>query len=532
MSKEKRAVELDITSDVYVTQDGAAYNSPSEAIEDALDNCLNGMDENLVTPENPRKIQVIFHTLTKDGGIPTAIDIIDNGIGMTEETVLKSLFLTNIDNAGSHGKGGTSTWGMGYKAFTHYLGTPGEVCTRTIEQAENNLPGTIAKVTYEKGSKPTAEIGPISAELFSYECGEVFENGHGTKITIRNIKSHKWSSSWWTPQGQTYHKSWSKRYNRLIDSGKLEVVLIHKTPNKVFQKPLDASQKVLDNNPSIDVENQDTAYLGCSRNSWNLRDKELKIKGYNDKFSMNMGKHLSGIQAKPWKSVGSIPLISGTVAKSANPTIYLYQNDVLVATILFKENERTGGLAHLNGLFVEVSVPSEVRIPTNLQKSSVDSSFKEVIKTAVKKIAEDIWKPINVSEAEYHRIFQEMTFNEFVGEGIRNKFFDGKSIDSLKNGLLVHEHQQGSMKPDFKFKDDTKEVKRVIEFKDEICNSEVSHQLAAYHMEYPTAIEIVLIAPGFKETLTQTLNNWSKTSNVKFSYYSFAELGIKEITSI
>ena len=133
MQKTKRAVELDILSDVYVTQDGAAYNSPSEAIEDALDNCLIGFDSNLVTKENPRKIQITFYTQTKDSGIPNAIDIIDNGIGMDEETILNSLYLTNIKNAGTHGKGGTSTWGMGYKAFTNYLGIPGEIFTRTIE---------------------------------------------------------------------------------------------------------------------------------------------------------------------------------------------------------------------------------------------------------------------------------------------------------------------------------------------------------------------------------------------------------------
>jgi hypothetical protein len=527
-----RAVELDITSDVYVTQDGAAYNSPSEAIEDALDNCLNGMDETLVTSETPRKIQIVFHTPTKGGGIPTTIDIIDNGIGMSEGVVLNSLFLTNIDNAGSHGEGGTSTWGMGYKAFTNYLGKPGEVCTRTVEQAKLGLDGTRAKVFYEKGKKPYADVTPLSSDLFLHECSEIAENGHGTKITIRDIKTSKWSNSWWNPQGQTYSKSWAKRYNRLLQNGKLEIELIQKTPGKIFRKTLEPSQKVLDSNPHTDVEHQDTNYISCSRNSWNIKGDGLEIEGYNENFPTNIGKHLSKIQSKPWNSIGSISLISHSVAKSANPTVYLYQNDVLVATIPFKDNERTGGLAHLNGLFVEVDVPSGIRIPTNLQKSSVDSSFKEAVLTAVKRRAEELWKPINVSEAEYHRIFHEMTLNIFQGKGIRDGFFDGKSVDELKGGLLVHEHQQGSMKPDFKFYDDNKVVKRVIEFKDEQCNAEVAHQLAAYKLEYETAEEVILIAPGFKETLTQTLNKWSKTSGVKFSYYSFADLGIKEISSL
>lgn len=531
-NSNETVVELDITSDVYITQDGAAYNSPSEAIEDALDNCLNGMDETLVTSENPRKIQIVFHTLMKDGGIPNAIDIIDNGIGMSQDIVLNSLFLTNIDNAGSHGEGGTSTWGMGYKAFCNYLGKPGEVCTRTVEQAELGLDGTRATIFYEKGEKPRAQVTPLSPKSFFHECSEIAENGHGTKITICDIKHLKWSNSWWNPQGQTYYKSWAKRYNRLLENGKLEIELILKTPGKIFRKTLEPSQKVLDSNPHADVEYQDTNYISCSRNSWNIKGDRLEIEGYNENFHVNIGKHLSAMQTKACKSIGSILLISRSVAKSANPTVYLYQNHVLVATIPFKDNERSGGLAHLNGLFVEVDVPSGIRIPTNLQKSSVDSSFKEVVLKAVKKRAEEIWKPINVSEAEYHRIFLEMTLNIFQGKGIRDGFFDGKSVDELKDELLVHEHQQGSMKPDFKFYDDNKVVKRVIEFKDEQCNVEVAHQLAAYKLEYDTAEEVILIAPGFKETLTQTLNKWSKTSGVKFSYYTFAELGIKEISSL
>lgn len=532
MTDFKNAVELDITSDVYITQDGAAYNSPSEAIEDGVDNCLNGMDEDIVSIDSPRKIQIIFHTHLKDGGIPHSIDIIDNGIGMNQDTVLNSLFLTNIKNAGKNGKGGTSTWGMGYKAFSNYLGKPGAVYTRTIEQAKNNLPGTQAKVSYDLGLKPSAEYDDLSKELFFHECGEICENGHGTKITIRDIKVSKWSNSWWNPSGQTYWKSWSKRYNKLLAEGLLEIELIQKTPTKILRKTLEPAIKVLDSNPHIDVDGQDDDYTNCSRNSWNQKNKEVDIEGYKKPFSMNMGKHLSAIQVKSWKSIGSVNLISHSVAKSANPTIYLYQNDVLVATIPFKDSERSGGLSHLNGLFVEIMVPNDIRIPTNLQKTTVDSTFKERIQKAVKKKAEEIWTPVDVSEAVYHKIFHDMTLNLFQGKGIRDTFFDGKSVDDLKGGLLVHEHQQGSMRPDFKFyEDDKSTVKRVIEFKDELCNAEVTHQLAAYKLEHPTAIEVILIAPGFNETVTQTLNRWSKTSGVKFSYYSFSDLGIKEVVS-
>ena len=532
MQKTKRAVELDILSDVYVTQDGAAYNSPSEAIEDAMDNCLKGFEPDLVTKETPRKIQIIFYTIFKESSIPHAIDIIDNSIGMNEDVILNSLFLTNIENTKKHGKGGTSTWGMGYKSLCHYLGEPGEVYTRTIEQAKNDLPGTLAKVTYQKGSKPIAEIESLSAELFSHELSHICENGHGTKISIRNIKPEKWTNSWWNPQGQTYSKSWSKRYNRQLSNGTLEIELILKTPEKIYKKTLEPSHKVLDSNPQVDVDGQDTNYLSCSRNSWNVRGEDLQVHGYTQPFSVNIGKHLSPIQVKAWKTIGNIPLISHTATSSANPTVYLYQNDVLIATLPYKESDRSGGLNHLNGLFVEVDIPTDVRIPTNLQKTTVDSSFRELIQTEVKKRAEELWKPVDVSEAEYHKIFHEMVLNQFLGKGIRDTFLDGKSIDELKGGKFVHEHQQGAMKPDFKFLDDDNKIKRVIEMKDEVCNAEVAHQLAAYKLEHPEAIEVILIAPGFKETLTQTLNKWSGTSGTKFSYYSFNQLGIKEISSL
>lgn len=532
MQKVKRAVELDILSDVYVTQDGAAYNSPSEAIEDALDNCLIGFDSSLVTKENPRKIQIIFYTPTRDGGIPNSIEIIDNGVGMTEEIILNSLFLTNINNAGTHGTGGTSTWGMGWKALSNYLGVPGEVFTRTVEQALNELSGTLAKVTYEKGSKPLAEISELSPELFSHETNHISKNGHGTKITIREIKAKKWTNSWWNPQGQTYSKSWAKRYNRQLLEGTLEIELVLKTTDKVLRKTLEPAHKILDSNPQVDVDGQDTNYILCSRNSWNVRNEDLKIEGYKEPFSVSIGKHLSSIQTKSWKTIGSISLIAPSVTSSANPTIYLYQNNVLVATLPYKESERTGGLAHLNGLFVEVDVPKNVRIPTNLQKTTVDSAFKEKVQSVVKTRAEQIWTPIHISEAAYHKIFHEMVLHNIQGKGIRDAFLDGKSVDELLAGKFIHEHQQGSMKPDFKFLDDDGKVKRVIEMKDEVCDAAVGGQLAAYKLEHPEAIEVILIAPGFKETLTQTLNKWSNTSGAKFSYYSFNELGIKEISSL
>lgn len=530
---KKRAVELDILSDVYKTQDGAAYNTPSHAIEDAVDNCLNGMNPELVSSDNPRKIQIIFHTQHKDGGIPHSMDIIDNGIGMNEETVLTSLFLTNIDNAGSNGPGGTSTWGMGYKAFTNYLGEPGDVFTRTIEQAEDGLVGTQAKVTYQKGEKPLAEVGELSEQLFNHELGEVATNGHGTKIGIRKIKGSKWPGSWWNPAGQTYSKSWSKRYSKLLKDGKLEIEVIQKTPTKVLRKTIEPSIYVLDNNPGLEVDKQDTDYLNCSRNGFNVNNEELTIEGFETPFNVNIGKHLSAMQKKSWDSIGKVPLIANSATKSANPTVYLYQNDILVATIPYKDSERTGGLNHLNGLFAEVFVPSNVRIPTNLQKTTVDMWFKDVVTKAVRQRAEEIWEPTDITEAAYHRMFQDLVKHPMKGLGIRTTIFDGYSVNDLFDGMLVHETQVGSLKPDFTYYlEDKVTPKKVLEFKDEVCNAEVSHQLAAYKLQHPTAEEIILVAPGFKETLTQTLNRWSKTSGTKFTYYSFADLGMTEITGL
>ena len=61
----------------------------------------------------------------------------------------------------------------------------------------------------------------------------------------------------------------------------------------------------------------------------------------------------------------------------------------------YKDSERTGGLNHLNGLFV-IFMPSDVRIPTNLQKTFVDVWFKDVVTKTLDEV-EEIWEPTDVT---------------------------------------------------------------------------------------------------------------------------------------
>ena len=121
-------------------------------------------------------------------------------------------------------------------------------------------------------------------------------NGHGTKIGIRKIKGSMVECSG-IRTGQTYSKSWSKRYSKLLKDGKLEIEVI-KTPTKVLRKTIEPSIYVLDNNPGLEVDKQDTDYLNCSRNGFNVNNEELTIEGFETPFNVNIGKHLSVVVKK------------------------------------------------------------------------------------------------------------------------------------------------------------------------------------------------------------------------------------------
>jgi hypothetical protein len=529
--------ELTITSDVYITQDGAAYGSPSDAIKDATDNCLIGSTHPELPADHIRKVKIVFHCTASDS-IPTQIDIIDNGIGMDVDTILNSLFITNKNNTTKQDNisGGTSRWGMGYKAFTHYLGKPGIVISRTIEQAKNGLPGTIASVMYVNGKSPETKYAECSEDRFLAErnCGLLEK--HGTKITITDIKKEKWPKSWWKPKGQTFHKDWECRYHRLLSKGNLQIELILKEPNTPPKtRILEPAEFILDNNPAAIVDYKKTGYLKCSRNSWNVIEN-LKIDGYDTEFPIKIGKHLAPMQKQAWDVLGSINLLAGSSTKAQNPTIRYYESDILISVVTFKGSDRDAGLSHLNGLYVEVDVPENVNVPTNVVKNKLDTAFTNLTQQLIQTRAEQIWKPAKINEAAYHKQFEEILYHDMKGAGIRSKMFDSIDVEELKK-LIKHEDQSSSFRPDWKqYSDSSKtSVRRIIEMKDDIADNSITSQVAGYVLDNPEAIEVIIIAPGFNQSVKQIFHTWNdKASNrtevtTKFTTYTFDEIGMHQL---
>jgi hypothetical protein len=529
--------ELTITSDVYITQDGAAYGSPSDAIKDGADNCLIGTSHPELPDDHIRKVKIVFHCTSSDS-IPTQIDIIDNGIGMDIDTILKSLFVTNKNNKSKNANilGGTSRWGMGYKALTNYLGTPGVVVSRTIEQAKKGLPGVIASVVYEDGKPPKTKHAVCSEERFLAErnCGLL--EGHGTKITITDIKKEKWPKSWWKPKGQTFHRDWECRYHRLLSQGKLQIELILKEPNTPAKtRILEAAEYILDNNPAAIVDYKKGGYIKSSRNEWNVIET-IKIDGYTTEFPIKIGKHLAPMQKAAWEDLGSRNLLAGSSTKSQNPTIRYYESDILISTVTFKGSDRDAGLSHLNGLYVEIDVPADVKVPTNVVKNKLDTAFTGLCQQLVQIRAEQIWKPSKINEAAYHKQFEDLLYHNMKGAGIRSTMFDSIPSEELKT-IIKHEDQSSSFKPDWKqFTDSSKtHVRRIVEMKDEIADTSVTSQVAAYLLDNPEAIEIIVIAPGFSQQVKQIFHTWndkaSKRTEItaKFTTYTFDEIGMHQL---
>lgn len=529
--------ELTITSDVYITQDGAAYGSPSDAIKDATDNCQIGSEHPELPDDHIRKVKIVFHCTASDT-IPTQIDIIDNGIGMDIDTILNSLFITNKNNTSKQDNisGGTSRWGMGYKAFTHYLGTPGIVVSRTIEQAKNGLPGTIASVTYTNGESPKTKYAECSEERFLAErnCGLLEK--HGTKITITDIKKSKWPKSWWKPKGQTFHKDWECRYHRLLSKGNLQIELILKEPNTPPKtRVLEAAEFILDNNPAAIVDYKTDGYIKCSRNEWNIVET-LKIDGYDTEFPIKIGKHLAPMQKDAWDDLGSRNLLAGSSTKAQNPTIKYYESDILISTVTFKGSDRDAGLSHLNGLYVEIDVPKNISVPTNVVKNKLDTAFTSTCQQLVQTRAEKIWKPSTINEAAYHKQFEDILYHDMRGAGIRSKMFDSVEPDTLRL-MISHEHQSSSFRPDWKqFTDNSKTlVRRIIEMKDEVADNSVTSQVAGYLLDNPEAIEVIVIAPGFNQSVKQIFHTWNDNAlkrnelTAKFTTYTFDEIGLHQL---
>jgi hypothetical protein len=514
--------KLNITSDVYTAMDGAAYGEPYKALEDGFDNCLNGINDNRISTDEPRQIIADFYC--GDSSTPDNIRITDNGIGMDEDTIENKLFVTQkVSALEKAAKGGTGRWGYGFKQLTHYLGTPGDVITR--EAGLDDEFGIRALATYEDGKQPMMSIDrQISKERFEQEC-HGFE--HGTRIDINNIKKEKWTSSWWNPKGNTWFKSTQSRYNRLLRDKLIQIVFNKHTGKGIESKVLAPAEFILDN--GCDDADAKIDYQNCSRNNWTIKGKEMEVEKLGLSVDVNIGKHLSAMWKDEWNTIGDVQLIAGSATKSANPTIYFYQNNVLLDTFKFKGSDRDGGLSHLNNLFTEVNVPSDVIVPTNTTKSGIDDAWKKEVAAEVKKLAETKWLPQNVNEELWHKAFEKKVLHPMDGAGIRQYMFDGVSVDDLKEDLY-HEFPKGASRPDFKWENG--ELKAIIEFKDEKATDDAVKQMAKYVMSTEFEADYYyLVAPSFNDSVKNEFKSWNKSFGekfgCKFKTISFDEIALK-----
>ena len=515
----KRRRKLKITSDVYTAMDGVGYRSPFEALLDAMDNCLNGIDDSRISPDTPRKIIVDFYC--GDSSIPDNIRMSDNGIGMIEDTIATKLFVTRkVSALEKAAQGGTGRWGLGYKQFENYLGTPGDVVSRSVELTDEET-GVRGKVTYTDGLQPSAEFMNMSKERFMQEV-HGFE--HGTRIDFDNIKKEKWTSSWWKPKGLTWYKMAQIKYNRLLESGKLKIVFNRHTGKGTDTKILSAAEFVLDNGLVDDTAYTD--YANSTRNSWEFKGVDLDVDKLDISLNMNMGKHLGAIWKKEWNTLGSLDLIAGSASKAANPAIYFYQNDIQLGSFKFKGSDRDGGLSHLNNLFVEIDIPNDIVVPTNNTKTDIDDAWKKEVSKVVRDKAEEKWIPQDVNELEYHLAFQKKVLNPMDGMGIRAHMFESVSVDELKESLY-HEFAKGSSRPDFKWEDD--KLRAIIEFKDEPADDNAIKQMAKYVMGTQFKADYYyLVAPSFNDTVKNEFKNWNRDyPETKFVMISFDEIGLK-----
>jgi hypothetical protein len=521
VKKEKeRRKKLQITSDVYTAMDGAPYETPYKALEDLMDNCLTGLNDNRLSSDNPRRIILDFYC--GDSSVPDNIRCSDNGIGMDEDIINNKLYVTQKVSALEKAlKGGTGRWGLGYKQFTNYLGEAGDVVSREVGLSEDAL-GIRSRVVYEDGELPAVTSTDISKERFMQEVNG-FE--HGTRIDIDNIKKEKWTSSWWSPKGLTWYKSTQIRYNRLLREGKLVIVFKKHTGKGVDTKVLSPGEFVLDNG-SVD-DTAFTDYHNCTRNSWEFKGVDLDIDKLDISVNMNMGKHLGAIWKKEWNTLGSLDLIAGSASKASNPGIYFYQNDILLATYKYKGSDRDGGLSHLNNLFVEIDIPNDIVVPTNSTKSDIDDAWKKEVAKQVKIEAEKKWIPQDVNELAYHQAFQKKVLNRMDGMGIRHEMFEGVSETELKE-TLYHEFAKGSSRPDFKWEDGDK-LRAIIEFKDEQANDSAVKQMAKYVMDTKFEADYYyLVAPSFNDSVKNTFKSWNKDyPQTKFLMISFDEIALK-----
>ena len=526
---------LIITSDVYKSFKGAGYGAAYNALEDAVDNCFIGLDDPRLPEDHVREVVIEFFA-PNGNTMPDTIKIYDNGIGMSKDTVSTKLYVTTaVDAKTKIVNGGTSRWGLGYNQFTNYLGEPGRVVTSEVG-LEN---GFESSVVYNDGEVPKMEVLDLSDKQVELELSPV-NSTHGTMVEITNVNTSKFVKEWWNPSKNTWYRSMQNRYNRLLKSGKVKITWkLHKS-NKTLERILEPGEFFL-NNRDVQDDSWKTpgvSYENTQNNTWNIITKwgytdyldDDKIVPTNTQFDVKIGRHLSAIETEIVSNLGNRNLLTKNYAPSAVPTYYVYQNDILLGTIKLKASERDGGLAHLNGLFVEIDVPKDYIIPTNTTKNGFDTAFVDELKRQMKPWIETHkgFEPADVKETQWHDAFDEqMRVEGVVGDALR-KLVYGKdiSVEDIESNQS-HEKQIVSSKPDFTYEDD--DFISLVEIKDEIASTDVVSQVARYYMNRGGKVDrIVVVARGFKDNVKNEFGDWNKNFNTEFICIDFSQLMIDE----
>ena len=524
----KKTQELVITSDVYKSFKGAGYGAAFNALEDALDNSLIGLDDPRLPDDHIRNIVVEFFN-PNDTLSPDTIKIYDNGIGMSKVTVGNKLYVTTAVSATAKIKnGGTSRWGLGYNQFTHYLGEPGRVITSEIGEDKPFE----SQCVYEDGKAPSMESVDLPIDHFKHEMTPLGDVNYGTMIEITNVDGSKFVKEWWSPSKNTWYKSIQNRYNRLLSSGKITITFKLHTGAKTKTKVLVGGEKFLDNKGSSDKswEKPGGQYEKSTNNQFDVLGETINYEGVN--IPIKFGKHLSAIQRKVWISLGTRHLLCGSPARSAIPTIYVYQNNILLGSIKYKASERTGGIAHLNGLFVELDLPKDYIVPTNTTKNGFDKAWQDYLKPIIQEYVENHengYPTADIRESQWHDAFEAVMYEEGPIADAKRKHVFGKdiSVEDMKDNLS-HEKAHISSKPDFTYEDE--EYTSLVEIKDEIADTSVVSQVARYYMNRGGEVKrVVVLARGFADSVNNEFKSWNKKfPKTEFVTINFSELDIDE----
>lgn len=517
--------KLTITSDIIRTLKNAPYKEPSKAIRELVDNCLIG----LKLKKAKREVEINYYLETEDSLIPDRIQIVDNGIGMTNKTKEEAYYtVQEVDGKTEHG--GTSTHGIGANQAAEYLGDFGPVVSSTGDEASQS------QITYPKGESPTINYTDEFTQSDFEKFHKLFKDGHGTSVEIINIDKSKWDNNWWaTTSAQRYNRLLARIYRLLLKDETLSItVKRHNYDGSINSKLIEPAIVPLDN--GLHDSTATINYLDSKRNGFTSTGVVRQLETINTSITLNIGKTLAPSEKDCWKTMGKDNLFESTPASFANPGVVMYQNKIEVADHKLKKSDREVGLMHLNGLFVEVHFPNDIKLPTTTTKTDIQETLKNEIIEIVIEEAEKIWPPNDEhDEFAWHKQFKkDVTADTLLGQALRDKYFGGISAEEAKE-QIKHEYQLGGDRPDFSWViktktsdgDDVSITKRIFELKPIESKSEDLAQLSKYWMTYPHTEGIHLLAQSHSTNVQNTLPEWNENRKANFHMETYSELGIK-----